>query len=218
MITVPEATKKIVERSRYLSEALAKDIINLSSLARYIKPELEQMLIKDVSSGSIIMALKRLQTNIKPKYKNEEIFNHPPEMVVRSGLFFITLSRTKETEEIAGGLFLNRIKGTFSSITLGATEIQIAGTHTLQEKILEIMPHDSIILNMDNVSQITVYVPEEAIKTPGVYYFFLKSLAWEGINIVGAAPTKSEFTLFFEDKNVNRAFEILSTLFTKKVI
>jgi hypothetical protein len=87
MITVPEATKKIVERSRYLSEALVKDIINLSSLARYIKPDLEQMLIKDVSSGSIIMALKRLQKNIKPKYKNEDIFSHHPEMTVRSGLF-----------------------------------------------------------------------------------------------------------------------------------
>jgi hypothetical protein len=51
-----------------------------------------------------------------------------------------------------------------------------------------------------------------------VYYFLLKSIAWEGINIIGAAPTKSEFTLFFEDKNVNWAFEILSSLFTKEVI
>lgn len=218
MITVPEATKKIVERSRYLSEALAKDIINLSSLARYIKPELEQMLIKDVSSGSIIMALKRLQTNIKPKYKNEKIFNHPPEMTVRSGLFFITVRRTKETEEIAGDMFINRVKGTFSSISLGATEIQIAGSQILLERILETMPENSVISNLTNISQITIFAPEEAIDTPGVYYFFLKSIAWERINIIGASPTKSEFTLFFDDKNVNRAFEILSSLFTKKVI
>lgn len=218
MITVPEATKKIVERSRYLSEALAKDIINLSSLARYIKPELEQMLIKDVSSGSIIMALKRLQKTTKSQYKSEEIFIHPPEMTVRSGLFFITLTRTKETEEIVGRLFLNRIKGTFSSITIGATEIQIAGAFALREKLLTELPSDSVISNMQAISQITVFVPGEAIKTPGVYYFFLKSIAWEGINIIGASPTKSEFTLFFEDKNVNRAFEILSSLFTKEVI
>ncbi len=218
MITVPEATKKIVERSRYLSEALAKDIINLSSLARYIKPELEQMLIKDISSGSIIMALKRLQKTTKSQYKSEEIFKHPPEMTVRSGLFFVTLARTNETEGIVGNLFLNRVKGTFSSITIGATEIQIAGTFALREKLLKKISPDSVILNMESVSQITVFVPEEAIKTPGVYYFFLKSLAWEGINIIGASPTKSEFTLFFEDKNVNRAFEILSSLFTKEVI
>ncbi|KKR14834.1 MAG: hypothetical protein UT44_C0049G0001, partial [Candidatus Levybacteria bacterium GW2011_GWA1_39_32] len=32
MITVPEATEKIIRRSRYLSEALSKDIINISGL------------------------------------------------------------------------------------------------------------------------------------------------------------------------------------------
>ena len=48
MITVPEAAKKIVMRSRYLSEAMSKGIINNSSLARYIKPEIEEMLLKKV--------------------------------------------------------------------------------------------------------------------------------------------------------------------------
>ena len=44
MITVPEATEKIVKRSRYLSEALSKDLINISSLSRYIKPEIEEII------------------------------------------------------------------------------------------------------------------------------------------------------------------------------
>ena len=46
MITVPEAVGKIVGRSRYLAEAMSKGIINNSSLARYIKPEIEEILIK----------------------------------------------------------------------------------------------------------------------------------------------------------------------------
>ena len=56
MITVPEAAKKIIERSRYLSEAISKGIINYSALARYIRPEIEQILIKKVSLASVIMA------------------------------------------------------------------------------------------------------------------------------------------------------------------
>lgn len=218
MVTVPEATKRIIERSRYLSEALAKDIINLSSLARYIQPELEQMLIKEVSRGSIVMALKRLQKNFKPKYIKGEIFSQPPEMMVRSGMFFTTLQRTRETEDILNKLFLNRIKGTFSSITIGATEIQIAGSTILEAKLNELVDKNLVLSTIRNVSQITIYLPEEAATTPGVYYFFLKSLAWEGINILGSASTKVEFTLFFDDLNINRAFEILASLFTKKVI
>jgi hypothetical protein len=215
MITVPEATKRIIERSRYLSEAISKNLINHSSLARYIQPELETMLVKKVSRGSIVMALKRLKTSLEPKYSKGSIFKSPPEMMVRSGMFLATIQRTKESEEIIGKMFANRVKGTLSSITIGATEIQVAGTRVVEEMFLKQFPSKSLISKIQNVSQITIYLPEEAATTPGVYYFFLKSLAWEGINILGTATTNSEFTLFFEDKNVNRAFEVLTSLFVK---
>lgn len=218
MITVPEGTRRIVERSRYLSEALSKGIINHSSLARYIKPELETMLLKKVSNGAIVMALKRLEKNIKPPSKIHTIFKHPPEMVIRSGLIFTTIQRTRETEDASSNLFLNRIKGSITSITIGATEITMAGTHLLTQQLEEKFKKEDFLITHQNVSQITITLPVEAVKTPGVYYFFLKSVAWEGINILGNAATSSEYTLFFEDKDVNRAFEILSSLFTKRVI
>ena len=75
MITVPEAADTIIKRSRYLSEAISKGFINNSSLARYIKPEIEEMLTKEISISSIIMALIRLQKNIKPQSKYKNIFD-----------------------------------------------------------------------------------------------------------------------------------------------
>lgn len=218
MITVPEGTRRIVERSRYLSEALSKGIINHSSLARYIKPELETMLFKKVTNGSIVMALKRLEKSIKPRSKIHTVFNNPPEMVIRSGLILTTIQRTRETEDGLGDLFLNRIKGSITSITIGAAEITVAGTHLLTPQLEERVEKKLILSKHENVSQITINLPAQAISTPGVYYFFLKSIAWEEINILGNAATNSEYTLFFEDKDVNRAFEILSSLFTNKVI
>lgn len=154
MITVPEATKKIVMRSRYLSEAMSKGIINNSSLARYIKPEIEEMLIKKVSTSAIIMALNRMSEEIKPKYFTGNIFKTPPQIVVHS--------------------------------------------------------------DADKAS-ITISVPKEAIKTPGVLYFFIKSLAWEGINILGIQTSPTEITMNFEKKDINRAFGIIQSLFTKTV-
>lgn len=218
MITVPEGTRRIVERSRYLSEALSKGIINHSSLARYIQPELETMLIKKVSNGAIVMALKRLEKSLKPHSQIHSVFTNPPEMVIRSGLILTTIQRTRETEDAISELFLNRIKGSITSITIGAAEITIAGTHLLTPQLEEKFDNNLFLATHSNVSQVTITLPEKAIKTPGVYYFFLKSIAWEEINILGNAATSSEYTLFFEDKDVNRAFEILSSLFTKKVI
>ena len=51
MITVAQATEKIIYRSRYLSEAISKGLINTSALARYIKPEVDEILIKQVKSS-----------------------------------------------------------------------------------------------------------------------------------------------------------------------
>lgn len=216
MITVPDGTKIIIERSRYLSEALSKKLINISSLAEYIKPELEEMLMKEISTGSIIMAITRLQPTLKPKYKQNNLFKKQPEMLVRSGLSLVSIQRTKESEEAIRELFIKRVKGTFFSITIGSTEINIA-VSSGQVAFIESRISKSLISSIiPNVSLITIFLPEKAIETPGVYYFFLKSIAWEGINILGNAATTTELTLFFDDKDVHRAFEVLSSIYREK--
>lgn len=216
MITVPDGTKIIIERSRYLSEALSKKIINISSLAEYIKPELEELLMKKVTTGSIVMAITRLQPTFSPKYKENNLFNKQPEMMVRSGLSLISIQRTKESEEAIRELFIKRVKGTFFSITIGATEINIAVSSNYVAQIESQFSKSIINSIITNVSLITIFLPEKAINTPGVYYFFLKSIAWEGINILGNAATTTELTLFFDDKDVHRAFEVLSSIYKEK--
>lgn len=159
MITVPEGTRIIIERSRYLSEALSKNLINLSALASYIKPELEEMLIKKVSKGSIIMAITRLQPSLKPKYKETDLFKNQPEMMIRSGLTLLTISRTKETEEAIRELFIKRVKGAFFSITIGYSEIEVAISSNQSAIVYEKIPRRLIISSIPNVSLVTIYMP-----------------------------------------------------------
>src|SRR5690242_14061362 len=90
MITVPEATKNIISRSPYLSEAFELGIVNSSSLARLIKPDLENVLQKDISDASIIMAINRLQKDFTHKQSKMNP-QESPEIIVRSNIFFITI-------------------------------------------------------------------------------------------------------------------------------
>lgn len=153
MVTVPEATEKIVKRSRYLSEALSKNLINISSLARYIKPEVDQILLKNVSVSSIIMSLKRLEGRLKTPTSFQNLFKTPPEIDVHSH----------------------------------------AG-----------LP-----------SSVTIHLSQKHANTPGVYYFFLKSLAWEQINICSISSEGTTFTIVVDDKDINRTFAVLKSLFAK---
>ncbi len=215
MITVPEATKKIVERSRYLSEAMSKGLINLSSLARYIKPEIEQMLFKDVSESSIIMALKRLETQLKPQIKYSNIFTTPPEMIVRSNLIEITVMNSESLTKKYASVFhlYEKENKYFFTMTEGVSETTIIASRDLQEKIKHALMSEKIVAEFTNLSSITIRLPKQAIPTPGIFYFFLKSLAWEGINVMEVVSTHLEFTIILEDKEINHAFAILKSLF-----
>lgn len=152
MVTVPQVTEQIIKRSRYLSEAMSKDLINLSSLARYIKPEVDEILMKNTSISSLIMALKRLQKSLDAPTSFQNLFRKPPEMIVHSNNSF---------------------------------------------------------------SSITIHLASEHAKTPGVFYFFLKSLAWERINIRSITSEDYKFTIVVDDKDINRTFAVLKSLFKK---
>lgn len=213
MITVPEATKKIVERSRYLSEAISKGIINYSSLARYIKPELEEMLVKKISLASIIMALNRLESSFQPKFRQANIFKTPPEIIVRSNLFLVSLSNN-DIQGLSVLISRDANSRSFFLKNQGIHESFLILSQDLFEKYKSTIAGKNPQVFEDKISAITIYLPAEALKTSGIYYFFLKSLAWEGINILEVVSTAKELTLIVEDKDTERAFAIIKSLFT----
>ena len=54
MITIAEIAEEIIRKSPFLEEALADGLINVSSLARMIKPDIEKKLQKPIKEGAII--------------------------------------------------------------------------------------------------------------------------------------------------------------------
>ncbi len=213
MVTVPEATKKIIERSRYLSEAISKGIINYSSLARYIKPELEEMLLKKVSNASIIMALTRLESDFQPKFQQSNIFKTPPEISVRSNLFLIGLPNN-EIHGLSVLLSRDANSRSFFLKNQGLHETSFILSQDLFEKYKNTIEGKGPLMHVEKVSAITIYLPAEARETSGIYYFFLKSLAWEGINILELVSTASELTFVVSDQSSERTFGIIKSLFT----
>ena len=214
MITVPKAAEKIIKRSRYLSEAMSKGFINNSSLARYIKPEIEEILMKKINDSSVIMALNRLEKNLKPHSQYSTIFKNPPTMITRSNLRTISLDNSSQLTTTLETLVENTDPSFFLAFSKGITQTTIVLSDDLYKNLKKLLVGKRRTAEFENLSAITIHLPKKATATPGVFYFFLKSLAWEGVNIIEIISTLSELTLFFEDKDVNKAFSILKSLFT----
>ena len=214
MITVPEAAKTIISRSRYLTEAISKGVVNNSSLARYIKPEIEDLVKKDVSMSSIIAAINRVSSTIKPKYVRSNIFEFPPEMILRSSLTILNIVNSESLQEKHSALLKLSSQRHFLGLTKGSFETTIVISGELAKKVKETLRNEKVILEINKVSAITIQLPRKATETPGIFYFFLKSLAWEGINILEVISTQSELTLVVNTKDVNRTYSILNALFS----
>lgn len=221
MLTVPEATEKIIKRSRYLSEAISKNLINISSLAEYIKPELEEMLLKKVSKSSVIMAVRRISVNFKdkPKSKYKELFKSPPEMLIRSNLTLINLLNSNTLYKNCTQFFDNHPiqKRHFFTLSEGLSETTIVTSNALKDDLLNQLKKENIISTIGGLASITIELPEGAERQSGVIYFFAKSIAWEEINIVEIISTRLELTFVFDNNDINNAFSIFKSLFNQSI-
>jgi aspartokinase len=210
MITIPEVVEDIVSRSPFVEEGISNGLINLSSLARKIKPEIEEKLYKNVHEGAILMALRRLSTKVKSRTPYKKIFKVVPEMIVRSNLIAYTIQNSEALSRRYEKLFSQTDHHRyFFTITQGVFETEIIVSEQKSEKIEKILNDEKISHVAKNLSSITIRLPDENVITPGVYYFILKALAWENINIIDVVSTYSEFTLILDNKEIDKAFSVL---------
>ena len=75
MVSISHVVEDIVKHRPYLSESLAAGIINVSSLARQLQPDVERALQKGVNTGAIVMALNRLAPYYISAYPNAGLPN-----------------------------------------------------------------------------------------------------------------------------------------------
>ena len=54
-----EALEESLRKRPFIEEALSEDLINLSSLARMIKGDIEQLTGKEIKESAVVMAIRR---------------------------------------------------------------------------------------------------------------------------------------------------------------
>ena len=89
MKTIASTVAAYVKTKPYLSAALSDGIINLTSLARQIKPEIEASLKRPVNRGAIVMSLKRVSDEAEfatDSSKISSVLKNLGDITVRSSL------------------------------------------------------------------------------------------------------------------------------------
>lgn len=216
MKTISSVVEQYIKSKPFLLSSLSQGIINLTSLARIMMPELEAHLGKDVKQGAVVMSLKRLseELDFKINYKISKVLKNIGEITVRSSLtdFTYVISETLLENQAKLISEINKKQDIFYTSSRGVNETNIVISTSVELLIEAIFKNEKLTHKIENLSSITVKLPQENISTPGIYYYIFQKLAWEGIIIHEVISTTNEFTIIVSDDQIDVAFKVIKDL------
>jgi hypothetical protein len=216
MKTISSVVEQYIKSKPFLLSSLSQGIINLTSLARIMLPELETHLGKDIKQGAVVMSLKRLseELDFKINYKISKVLKNIGEITVRSSLtdFTFISSDTLLANQAKLISEINKQQDIFYTSSRGVNETNIVTSTSVEPLVETIFKNEKLTHKIENLSSITVKLPKENISTPGVYYYIFQRLAWEGVIIHEVISTTNEFTIIVSDEQIDTAFKVMKDL------
>ncbi|MEM1336970.1 MAG: aspartate kinase [Bacteroidota bacterium] len=218
MKTISAVVEHYIRKKPFLQTALAQGIINLTSLSRNIKPEIEEELGKPVRNGAVVMALKRLSDDLefRATHRIVKVLKNIGEITVRSNLTDYTFL-SSETILAQQARLLEKVhenQDIFYTSSRGVNEINIVVSNSLDTVVEALFERERCTQKVENLSSVTVKLPAENVSVPGIYYFIFQRLAWEGIVLYEVISTTNEFTILVNDNQVDVAFRTIKDLKT----
>ena len=216
MKTISAAVEHYIKSKPFLQSALAQGIINLTSLARQVQPEIQQELGKEIRSGAVVMALKRLSDNLefRATHRIIKVLKEIGEITVRSSLtdytFLVSDSILQNQMRLLEQVHLKQ--DVFYTSSRGVNELNIVVSSSLNNLVEDYFQEERLTQKAENLSSITVKLPAENVSVPGIYYFIFQRLAWEGIVLYEVISTTNEFTILVDEEHVDRAFTVVKDL------
>ncbi|KIX21231.1 aspartate kinase [Flavobacterium sp. 316] len=216
MKTISSVVEQYIKSKPFLLNSLSQGIINLTSLARVMMPYLEKELGKDIKQGAVVMSLKRLseELDFKINHKISRVLKNTGEITVRSSLtdYAFNISDTLLDNQAKLLSEINKESDVFYTSSRGVNETNIIISTSVSYLVADLLKMEKITHKIENLSSITVKLPQENISVPGVYYYIFQRLAWEGIIIHEVISTTNEFTIIVSDSQIDIAFKVIKDL------
>ena len=162
------------------------------------------------------MAIKRMSPGLyhRLNLKITNIIGELGDFLVRSNLEDYTFENTESLRLKQADLvtLVNTDSDVFYTICRGVTETTIICSQNISSKINNLLINERLKSHTTDLASVTVKLPTVNSEVYGVYYYILKHLAWEGLNIVEVVSTANEFTIIVKQDHVDKAFKVLMQL------
>ena len=206
MKKISDSIENIVEGHPALGFGLHHRLLNLTQVARFLRPSVEAQTHKEVSESAVLMSLSRLQQKWAKKrpQKSEPLVLDKVSIV--SGLCSVTLAKTQTSHRELNRVFTAvQEQNGFITITEGLRETTViieAENFALLRKALGSKPK----IVHGNVASVGMTFSERYLNVKGVLHQLLEQVALQNVNVLEVASTATEFYIYVEEKDVEVAF------------
>lgn len=213
MVSIQRAVEDELSDKPFVQEALARGIVNYAALAESLEDRIMRIVRKPVKRSAVMMALRRLHEKLEAR---EPLTNMRFEssLQLRDGLVELTIEKSERTVRLIESIMakIDYVKGDFLTVTQGIYEITLITDAKSATWIEPRITEDQLIGRSDDLSSLTLFVPESAQDVPGFFFVITRELAWENVSIKEIVSTEHELSVIVRSAAVPKAFETVQRL------
>ncbi|HNV97015.1 MAG TPA: hypothetical protein PKL13_01720 [bacterium] len=211
MLKIKDSVKNLIENNSFFQFGIYYKLLNLTRVAKFIKPHIQSKTKKNVTENAILMCLSRIQNETKRKIKDSDF--KIENLTIHSNLCTMTFYKTKPIHEKINKIYSKMlINGNFMTISEGTNETTIIFENKFLTDIKKSTNEKPKFIK-EKISSLCIKFNSKYLSTPGLLYLILQQIALQNINIIELSSTETEIILYLETKDIKNSFDTIYNKF-----
>ncbi len=214
-VSISSAVRDEINFDLSIQDALARDYVNISALARTLLPRIEERVGRRVNRESVVTSLKRLRGVYSPASQEIRQVIANSVVNVRTHVSKMSVEKTRKTLQTVSEM-LSSYQENFLQVSESLSAITLIFDQRLHKKVRDELSRADILEEGDDYAAIIVQSPPEIITTPGCIISFYNQLARRHVNIEDTVSCHTDTIIVVRMKDVGRAFDALTELIAEE--
>jgi hypothetical protein len=216
MKNIQSAAREIVLSDMDAYSALTNGYMNMSSYADQIKPTVENLTLKQITTNALVVALSRLREEFKSEMPlTPEVFisNITTKLPLSEIIYENTEILIAKLETLHKKISLKRED--FLTTTVGTTELNIVCSSNMKEVVLAHFGEKPKFI-ANNLAAVGISFDKKYFNIPNTLFSLISVVAKARINIAEIVSTYTELIFVIEEKDFSQTVSLFSELHKKQ--